>query len=61
MAQLSFDVPLGGELHGFIGYFEAVLYDDVLLSTRPAARLQPAAEVMPLVWPAKPTPRPRAS
>lgn len=26
--KLSFEVPLGGELHGFIGYFHSTLYSD---------------------------------
>lgn len=40
VAQLSFDVPLGGELHGFIGYFHSTLWDDgseaVHISTEPS-------------------------
>ena len=35
-ACLSFDVPVGGRLHGFVGYFHATLYKDIIISTDPA-------------------------
>jgi len=34
-AQLTFHIPHAGVLHGFAGYFEAVLYGDVGLSIHP--------------------------
>jgi hypothetical protein len=34
MARLAFDVPLGGELHGFIGYFHSTLYSDGVETVR---------------------------
>jgi len=33
---LSFEVPTGGRLHGFVGYFHCTLYKDVAISTDPA-------------------------
>ncbi|PBL03692.1 PRMT5-domain-containing protein [Armillaria gallica] len=34
-AEMVFDIPEKGVLHGFAGYFEAVLYDTVGLSIHP--------------------------
>ncbi len=34
-AEMVFDIPEEGVLHGFAGYFEAVLYDTVGLSIHP--------------------------
>ncbi|KAL8731797.1 MAG: hypothetical protein Q9181_004187 [Wetmoreana brouardii] len=34
-ARLQFPIPHRGAVHGLAGYFEAVLYDDVCLSTNP--------------------------
>ena len=31
----TFDCPTGGRLHGFVGYFHATLYGDVIISTDP--------------------------
>lgn len=33
---LTFDVCVGGRLHGFVGYFHCTLYKDVAISTDPA-------------------------
>ena len=33
--SLSFSCPVGGRLHGFIGYFHSTLYGDVHISTDP--------------------------
>ena len=32
---MRFDVPTGGRLHGFVGYFHCTLYKDVAISTDP--------------------------
>lgn len=34
-AHLSFSIPQAGVCHGFAGYFEAILYDDIGLSIHP--------------------------
>ena len=34
--SVSWDVPLGATLHGFVGYFHSTLYADVCISTDPA-------------------------
>lgn len=34
-ARLLFNIPTAGVLHGFAGYFEAVLYGDIGISTHP--------------------------
>jgi protein arginine N-methyltransferase 5 len=33
--RLVFDVPLGGALHGFVGFFHSTLYKDIHISTEP--------------------------
>ena len=33
--RLRFDVPLGGALHGFVGFFHSTLYKDIHISTEP--------------------------
>ena len=33
--SLTFSIPYAGILHGFAGYFEAVLYDGIGLSIHP--------------------------
>ena len=50
-ATLAFEVPVGGRLHGFVGYFHATLYKDVIISTDPATESVGMFSWFPLYMP----------
>lgn len=54
--RLEFPIPHRGACHGLAGYFEAVLYDDVELSTHPLTMGRKSADMMswfPIYFPLK--------
>jgi protein arginine N-methyltransferase 5 len=55
-ARLTFHIPHAGVLHGFAGYFEAVLYGDIGLSIHPHRKDQISKDMLswfPLFFPLK--------
>lgn len=55
-AKLTFHIPHAGVLHGFAGYFEAMLYGDVGLSIHPLRKDQISKDMLswfPLFFPLK--------
>lgn len=55
-ANLSFHIPHAGVLHGFAGYFEAVLYENVGLSIHPERKDVVSKDMLswfPLFFPVK--------
>ncbi|GAA5836114.1 hypothetical protein JCM9279_002199 [Rhodotorula babjevae] len=50
-AHLSFHIPRAGVCHGFAGYFEAVLYDDVMLSIHPERAAGDMLSWFPIFFP----------
>lgn len=51
--SLSFDVEMEAELHGFAGYFDTVLYGDIMLSTEPRTYSDGMFSWFPLFFPLK--------
>ncbi|KIY72379.1 PRMT5-domain-containing protein [Cylindrobasidium torrendii FP15055 ss-10] len=45
-AETVFNIPYGGILHGFAGYFEAVLYDTIGLSIHPERKDQVSKDML---------------
>ncbi|KAH8929689.1 PRMT5-domain-containing protein [Atractiella rhizophila] len=52
-ASLTFHIPSAGICHGFAGYFEAVLYNDVTLSIHPERGDQEMLSWFPILFPLK--------
>lgn len=55
-AKLTFHIPHAGVLHGFAGYFEAMLYGDIGLSIHPLRKDQISKDMLswfPLFFPLK--------
>lgn len=50
-AHLSFHIPRAGVCHGFAGYFEAVLYADVMLSIHPERAAGDMLSWFPIFFP----------
>ncbi|BGP06595.1 hypothetical protein JCM10049v2_002419 [Rhodotorula toruloides] len=50
-AHLSFHIPRAGVCHGFAGYFEAVLYGDVMLSIHPERAAGDMLSWFPIFFP----------
>lgn len=49
--QLQFKIRQNGVLHGFAGYFETVLYKDVMLSINPATHSPGMFSWFPIFFP----------
>lgn len=52
-AEIEFDMKCDSVCHGFAGYFETVLYKDVLLSTRPENHTNDMYSWFPMYFPLK--------
>ncbi len=50
-ASLSFTASANAMIHGFVGYFEAVLYEDIALSILPETFSEGMAAWFPIYWP----------
>ncbi|PIK35136.1 hypothetical protein BSL78_28039 [Apostichopus japonicus] len=51
--SLAFEVEMESELHGFAGYFDTVLYGDIMLSTEPRTYSEGMFSWFPLFFPLK--------
>ncbi|XP_063951475.1 protein arginine N-methyltransferase 5-like [Lytechinus pictus] len=51
--HLTFDIKEDAELHGFAGYFDTVLYGDIMLSTEPSTYSEGMFSWFPIFFPLK--------
>lgn len=49
----TFSIPINVTIHGFVGYFESVLYGDVLMSIRPETYSKSLHSWFPMYFPIK--------
>lgn len=60
-AHVTFNIPAGGICHGFAGYFEAVLYNDIGISIHPERMDPNMLSWFPFFFPFKVSPIGKAS